>query len=42
MSFVISQFKYECNMNQVESTDEIAILKIILTIIKAVKGLLGL
>ena len=38
MTFMVNQ----CNMNQVESTDELAILKMILTIIKAAKGLLGL
>lgn len=42
MIFMVNQFKYKWNMNQVESTDETAILKMMLTIIKAVKGLLGL
>ena len=39
---MVNQFKYKWNMNQVESTDEIAILRMILTIIKTAKGLLGL
>lgn len=41
MTFIVNQFKYKCNMNQIESTDEIAILKMILTNVKAVKGLTG-